>query len=115
LHVTKKTDLGEALNYAKTQRKYLERYLLDGNLEISNNCTERSFKNFVIGRKNWLNANAIDGALANTIYYSVTQTAKENDLNLYEYLTRVFIGAPNGVPISQLMPWSLPSVIRGLV
>ena len=44
------TLLGKAIHYAKSQRKYLARYLLDGRLEISNNRAERSIKPFVIGR-----------------------------------------------------------------
>lgn len=47
-----KTPVGKAVHYALSQRKYLERYLLDGRLEISNNRAERSIKPFVIGRKN---------------------------------------------------------------
>lgn len=54
LAVLPKTLLGNAVHYAKTQQKYLERYLLDGRLEISNNRAERSIKPFIIGRKNWL-------------------------------------------------------------
>ncbi len=57
-----KTLLGKAMYYAKSQRKYLERYLLDGRLEISNNRAERSIKPFVIGRKNWLFANGYSDA-----------------------------------------------------
>jgi hypothetical protein len=49
-----KTGLYTAVVYAKNQREYLERYLEDGRLEISNNRAERSIKPFVIGRKNWL-------------------------------------------------------------
>jgi transposase len=72
-----KTLLGKAVHYAKSQRKYLERYLLDGRLEISNNRAERSIKSFVIGRKNWLFANTPNGAKASAIYYSLIVTARE--------------------------------------
>jgi len=46
---------GKAVYYARSQRKYLERYLLDGRLEISNNRAERSIKSFVVGRNYVLN------------------------------------------------------------
>jgi transposase len=42
--------LGKAVSYARSQKKYIERYLTDGRLEISNNRAERSIKPFVIGR-----------------------------------------------------------------
>jgi transposase len=50
LNAMPNTLLGKAVYYAQSQRKYLERYLLDGRLEISNNRAERSIKPFVIGR-----------------------------------------------------------------
>lgn len=89
------TLLGKAVHYAKSQREYLERYLLDGRLEISNNRAERSIKPFVIGRKNWLFANTPNGARASAIYYSLIVSAKENGLNPFEYLTWIFKNAPN--------------------
>jgi transposase len=89
------TLLGKAVYYAKSQRKYLERYLLDGRLEISNNRAERSIKPFVIGRKNWLFSNTQGGARASAIYYSLIVTAKENGLNPFEYLTWILTNAPN--------------------
>ncbi|MDD4335488.1 MAG: IS66 family transposase [Desulfotomaculaceae bacterium] len=89
------TLLGKAIHYAKSQRRYLERYLLDGRLEISNNRAERSIKPFVIGRKNWLFSNTPKGARASAIYYSLIVSAGENGLNPFEYLTWIFTHAPN--------------------
>ena len=57
LNVLPKSPIGTAAHYALSQRKYLERYLEGGRLEISNNRAERSIKPFVIGRKNFLFAN----------------------------------------------------------
>ncbi len=89
------TLLGKAVHYGKSQRKYLERYLLDGRLEISNNRAERSIKPFVIGRKNWLFANTPNGARASAIYYSLIVSARENGLNPFEYFTWILTNAPN--------------------
>ena len=86
---------GNAVNYTLKQWKYLERYLIDGRLEISNNRAERSIKPFVIGRKNWLFSNTPKGAKASAIIYSIVETAKENGLNPYDYLTYIFKQAPN--------------------
>jgi transposase len=90
-----KTLLGQARFYAQSQRKYLVRYLLDGRLEISNNRAERSIKPFVIGRKNWLFCNTVNGAKSSAVYYSLIVTALENKLNPYEYLTWILANAPN--------------------
>jgi transposase len=95
LNALPNTLLGKAAHYAQSQRKYLERYLLDGRLEISNNRAERSIKPFVIGRKNWLFSNTPKGARASAIYYSLMVTARENGLNPFEYLKWIFANAPN--------------------
>ena len=60
-----------AAGYVLEQRKYLQNYLLDGRLRISNNRSERSIKPFVIGRKNFLFANTARGAQANAVMYSL--------------------------------------------
>ena len=109
--VLPQSGIGKAVHYTLSQRKYLERYLLDGRLECSNNRSERSIKPFVIGRKNWLFNNILKGARASSIIYSIIETAKENGLNPFSYLTHVFNTAPNidfrGDPtaLESLMPW----------
>jgi transposase len=90
-----KSGLGKAVHYALEQRNYLMRYLLDGRLEISNNRAERSIKPFVIDRKNFLFANTPGGAKASAVTFSIIETAKENGLNPYAYLTYIFKNAPN--------------------
>ena len=90
-----KSLMGKAVYYAQSQRRYLERYLLDGRLEISNNRAERTIRPFVMGRKNWLFSNTPNGARASAIYYSLIVSAKENSLNPFEYLTWIFANAPN--------------------
>ena len=99
-----KSPVGKASYYAKSQRKYLERYLEDGRLEISNNRAERSIKPFVIGRKNFLFAFSPKGAKASAIVFSLIETAKENGINPYDYLLRIFQQAPNRTPAVNLLP-----------
>ena len=70
------------------------RYLEDGRLEISNNRAERSIKPFVMSRKNFLFANTPSGAKSSAIYFSLIETAKENGLDPYRYLTWVLKTAP---------------------
>jgi len=112
LNVLPGSTLGKAVHYARVQRKYIERCLTDGRLEISNNRAERSIKPFVIGRKNWLFSNTPAGARASAIYYSLIETAKENGLNPYEYLKWVLTQMPNlGKPgyassVEEILPCS---------
>jgi transposase len=95
LNALPNTLLGKASYYAKSQQKYLERYLLDGRLEISNNRAERSIKPFTIGRKNWLFSDTVGGAKASSIYYSLVVTAIENGLVPFEYLSWILTNMPN--------------------
>jgi hypothetical protein len=95
LNATPKTGVGIAVHYAVSQRKYLERYLIDGRCEISNNRAERSIKPFVIDRKNFLFSNTPRGAKASAVMFSLIETAKENGLNPYDYLVYVFKNAPS--------------------
>jgi transposase len=121
LHSTKastKSGFGRAVHYTIEQWKYFERYLLDGNLEISNNRAERSIKPFVIDRKNFLFANTPRGARASAIVFSIIETAKENGLNPYAYLTYIFKNAPNWnirqhrEALQRLLPSAVPDYCK---
>jgi len=108
-----KSGTGKAAYYAISQQKYLERYLQDGRLEISNNRAERSIKPFVIGRKNFLFANTSRGAKASAVIFSLVETAKECGIDPFRYLTYVFESAPgwdirnNADMLRLLLPTSL--------
>ena len=89
-----KSKLGEALTYLKNQWESLNRFLLDGRIEISNNRAERSIKPFVMSRKNFLFANTPLGAKSSAVIFSLIETAKENGLDPYRYLTFILKEAP---------------------
>jgi transposase len=103
-----KSQTGIALTYLKNQWKYLIKYIDDGRLEISNNRAERSIKPFVIGRKNFLFANTPKGAQTSAVLYSIIETAKENGLDPYRYLTYIFTKSPNmkEYDLEELMPFN---------
>jgi len=87
---------------------------------MDNNRGERSIKPFVIGRKNWLFANTPRGAKASAAIYSVIETAKENGLHPFRYLTYLFEQLPqltnvqDPEALAAFMPWSsgLPGSCR---
>lgn len=111
--------VGKAIKYCRNQWENLTAFLLDGQLEIDNNRSERSIKPFVIGRKNWLFCNSQKGANSSATIYSVIETAKENNLKPFEYLTYLFEKMPNidiedKNALDELLPWSenLPDCCR---
>ncbi len=110
--VLPKSLFGVAVHYGRQQWQKLIRFLDDGRLELSNNIAERSIKPFVIGRKNWLFANTPRGARASAVIYSIVESAKENRLNPYAYLTHLFEKLPNlesrdDQTLDRLLPWNV--------
>ena len=109
-----KSSLGKALSYLKEQWLYLLNYLKDGRLELSNNRAERSIKPFVIDRKNFLFANTPSGAKSSAVIFSLIQTASENGLDPYRYLTWLVSSAAvmdltQPVVVRSLLPWNAPA------
>ena len=99
--------------HLKNQKAYLLNYLLDGRLEISNNRAERSIKPFVIDRKNFLFANTPGGAQGSAVIFSLIQTAIENGLDPWRYLTWLINTAAKGdVDAVGLLPWVAPDSCR---
>ncbi len=82
-------NLKKALTYTVNQKTPLCAFLENGEIEISNNAAERSVRNAVIGRKNWLFCDTPDGAKATAYAYSVMATAKINNLRVYDYLVHI--------------------------
>ena len=112
LYVLPKSKLGDAITYARNQKPYLETYLLDGRLEISNNRAENAIRPFTIGRKNWLFAVTPKGAGASAAIYSLVESAKANGLDIYKYFNYILTLMPGmdwhnhpGL-LEKLLPWS---------
>ena len=108
-----KSALGKAFHYIKEQWPYLTNYLKDGRLELSNNRAERSIKPFVIDRKNFLFANTPKGATGSAVMFSLIQTAIENGLDPYKYLTWLLKTAKDAdltdvQVVKKLLPWNAP-------
>ncbi|RDU23246.1 IS66 family transposase [Anaerosacchariphilus polymeriproducens] len=112
--------LTEALAYAANQRMYLETFMEDGRIPLSNNLCEANIKPFATARRAWLFADTPKGAKANAILYTIVETAKSNELDVYEYLKYLLEVMPNNDHLQQpevldrYLPWSkeLPDQCR---
>ena len=104
--------LTQALGYCQNQRKYLETYLEDGRLPVSNNYCEANIKPFATARRAWLFADTPKGAFANGVLYTLVESARANELDVYEYLKYLLTETPNNnhledpSVIDSLLPWS---------
>jgi len=104
--------LKKALTYASNQQKELSEFLNDGKIVLSNNLVERTIRPFAIHRKNWLFADSVEGAKANAIIYSLIESAKINNLNIYKYIEYLLEEIPqmedpnDDSELEEFLPWS---------
>lgn len=109
---TSNEKLTKALNYSLNQKEGLESFLYDGSLDISNNLVEASIRPFAVARRAWLFADTPEGARANAIMYTIVETAKLNNLHIYNYLKFLLEKIPNTdfyrkpSLIDDYLPWS---------
>ena len=84
-----KSNLGKAVAYAESMRPYVDRLMKYGEIDFSNNASERNMKSYVMGRKNFLFSTSPEGARANAILMSTIETCKANVIDPTTYLTEV--------------------------
>lgn len=113
----------DGLNYSLNQEKQLRVFLDDGEVPIDNSASERAIRTFCVGKKNWLFFDSIKGADSGAAIYSITETAKLNELRPYKYLEYLLTELPKfcdnegNIDITKLdplMPWAtdLPDECR---
>lgn len=121
--VPPKTKTGQGLSYLINQEAYLKVFLTDGDVPIDNSASERAIRTFCIGKKNWMFHNTANGASASAMVYSISETAKLNNLRPYYYFKYILTELPklcdeqgniNPADLDHLMPWAedLPDECR---
>lgn len=102
----------DGIRYSMNQEKYLRVFLTDGDVPIDNSATERAIRPFTIGRANWHIFDTIHGAQASAVIYSLVETAKANNLKIYEYLRHLLTEIPKHMDetsddfLDDLLPWA---------
>ncbi len=106
----KNSRLDKAFVYIRNRKPYLTTYLENGGCSFHNNTSERSCKAFVTGRKNWLFSDTQNGAAASSLVYSMVETAKACEVDIFNYLKYILISAPNNQTpdeeLEKLSPWN---------
>lgn len=121
--VPPKSKTGQGLQYILNQEKYLKVFLDYADVPIDNSASERAIKTFCLGKKNWMFHNTAKGASASALVYSISETAKANNLRPYYYFKYILTELPNlcdekgnidPAQLDYLMPWSesLPEECR---
>ena len=104
--------LKEALIYVQNQKENLCKFLEDGRIPLTNSRAERAIRPFAVHRKNWLFADSVEGAKANAVYYSLIESAKVNNLNIYKYIKYLLDVLPqleeaqSEDDLEKYLPWS---------
>lgn len=111
--------LKKALVYVQNQQKELTEFLNDGRIPLSNSLAERAIRPFAVHRKNWLFSDTQAGANANATMYSIIESAKLNNLNIWKYINYLLEELPQleiltEEKLEKYLPWSeeLPAGIR---
>ena len=102
--------LGKAINYSLAQWDKMTSYLESPYLTPDNNACENAIRPFVLGRKNWLFSQSPLGAESSCGMFTLIQTAKQNGLIPFRYLTELFEKAPLAVSTEdwqKLLPWNI--------
>ena len=79
---------------------------------MDNNLAEQAIRPFTLGRKNWVNMFSSKGAQSSSVIYSLVETAKANNLRVYDYLELLLREIPKHMSdtnldfLQDLMPWS---------
>lgn len=105
-----RTKMAEALVYLDNQWPKLVRCMENPAWPISNNAAENSIRPVAVGRRAWLFADTVGGAVANANLYSLVETCRANGLNPYEYLCAVFKRLPRCTTAQDyeaLLPWRI--------
>ena len=121
--VPPKSRTGQGLNFVIHQENYLKVFLTDGDIPIDNSASERAIRTFCIGKKNWMFHNTAKGAGASALVYSISETAKLNNLRPYYYFRHILTELPkycdekgniDPAKLNHLMPWAeeLPEECR---
>ena len=87
---------------------------------LDNNATEGALRSFCLHKHAWKLIDSIDGAKSSAIVYSITETAKANNLNPFRYLEYVLTVMKDHQEdtdyrfMEDLLPWAeqLPEICR---
>lgn len=110
-NLDRKSLIGDAILYTLGKEEYLRRYLDDGHLQIDNNSCEANIKPYATARKAWLFADTPKGARANAVLYTLAESARANELDVYEYLKYLLTEMPGNSHlehpeiIDKYLPW----------
>lgn len=114
------SETADGIKYCLNQEQYLRTFLDDPQIPLDNNLAEQAIRPFCVGKKNWKVIDTVHGAKASAILYSIVETSKANELNIYQYFKYLLTEIPKHMDdtdlsfIDSMLPYSkkLPDECR---
>ena len=106
--VSKRSEIGKAIDYSLKRWTALTRFLDDGRLCISNNAAERALRGIAVGRHNWTFAGSDEGGRRAAAIYTLVESCKLNDIDPQAWLADILARLPDYPVkrIDELLPWN---------
>jgi transposase len=100
--------VAKAMDYMLKRRPGFTRFLEDGRICLTNNAAERTLRGIALGRRSWLFAGSDRGGERATLMYTLTVTAKMNDIDPQAWLADVLarIAEHPARRLDELLPWN---------
>ena len=102
--------MGKAFSYIENYKHLLPNYLNNAACPPDNSACERIAKVFATGRKNWIFSQTVDGIDASCFFYSLTESAKANNIPVDQYVEYILTFghlAKNDKDFEELLPWNV--------
>lgn len=107
--ITPRSDLGEALAYARGQWPALLPCFTDGRIELDNNLVENAIRPTKLGARNWLFIGREDTGWRSAVVYTFVENIRRAGRDPYAYLKWLFERLPGMTNQDDLRPL-LPAV-----
>ena len=106
--LSRHSEVAKAMDYMLKRWDAFARFLSDGRICLTNNAAERELRGIALGRKAWLFAGFDHGGERASVMYTLTQTAKLNDVDPQAWLADVLarMNDHNIQALHQLLPWN---------
>lgn len=111
-NVLRNSKLGKAFSYFLSHEDKFRNVLRNGDLVLTNNMAERSIKELVMGRNNWIFSQSFKGAQSVAIILSIIKIGERNDLDPLKYIQYLLEKLPNETDINNqetlkaYLPWA---------
>lgn len=86
--------IGKAVSYAYKEFQALTHLFDDGLFKLDNNAAERSLRPCKLGMNNYLFFGNHKNARRGAIIYTIVESCKANNINVFDYLTDIFSREP---------------------